>query len=315
LAEPDYLCVVPWCKNPALDAHHIWRRTALGRAFNCVLDKDTGDVLTNIADVCRSHHNDLTDNRAQIKYDAELKAYFWQSLAPIPDTPYYGPLDVEALSVPLSEPHGTTLPETVVLAERTVTSEQARESVSRDLRPLDEADLTTASTLGRAVDKRPPHKGAAEFGVATEAESVVISESAPGRGEAGPNEHAGLPPISTPPGPGTPTRGIATLGDSDAFSGASGGREKNGPVPGSTCELCKRKVPHPRKSDSPVSRVKAFRIPADEREAFEGLLGAAEEIVGVHSQPFATYKVLLAALALVVQSPGEVRELLERRAA
>lgn len=223
MAEPDYLCVVPWCKNPALDAHHIWRRTALGRAFNCVLDKDTGDVLTNIADVCRSHHNDLTDNRAQIKYDAELKAYFWQSLAPIPDTPYYGPLDVEALSVPLSELHGTTLPETVVLAERT-------------------------------------------------------SESAPGQGEAGPNEHAGLPP-------------------------------------GSTCIVCKRKVPYPRKSDSPVSRVKAFRIPADEREAFEGLLGAAEEIVGVHSQPFATYKVLLAALALVVQSPGEVRELLERRAA
>jgi hypothetical protein len=222
----DYICVVPWCTAPALDTHHIWRRTALGRAFNYVLDKETGDVLVNTCAMCRSHHNDVTDNRAQIIYAAASKAYFWKSLQPIPDTPDWGPLKVEALASSLSDLHG----------------------------PLEPSPSTSTVEIAERTDGAQPGE------------------------EARPNAHAGLPP-------------------------------------GTICVTCKRKVPHPRKADSPTSRTKAFRVPLDEVEAFNGLLDAAEEIVGVREQPFATFKVLLAALALVVQSPGDVRELLERKAA
>lgn len=217
------MCVVPWCKTPALDTHHVWRRSALGRAFNNVLDKDTGDVLRNTISLCRSHHNDLTDNRAQIVYAESDKTYYWKSLRPIVDTPDWGPLKVGALT----EVHGTT------------------------------PDSETVVGLGERADH---------------------GDDGAHPGETSPAHPAGLPP-------------------------------------GSTCVVCKRKVPYPRKETSPTSRTKAFRIPADEWEAFGGLLDAAEEIVGVREQPFAAFKVLLAALALVVQSPGEVRELLERRAA
>jgi hypothetical protein len=72
-------------------------------------------------------------------------------------------------------------------------------------------------------------------------------------------------------------------------------------APGTTCEACKRKVPYPRKSDSPTSKTFAYRVPVDEQEAFGVLLDEAQRFVGVAEQPFSQYKLLTLALWMVLQ--------------
>lgn len=55
------------------------------------------------------------------------------------------------------------------------------------------------------------------------------------------------------------------------------------PEPGEVCALCERRVNYPKKADSPVSRVKSLRIPADD-ETFDTDYARAVITVGLTSQ-------------------------------
>jgi hypothetical protein len=72
-------------------------------------------------------------------------------------------------------------------------------------------------------------------------------------------------------------------------------------APGTTCDACKRKVPYPRKESSPTSKTFAYRVPLDEQEAHAETLDVAARFVGVAEQPFAQFKLMALALALVLQ--------------
>ncbi len=73
------------------------------------------------------------------------------------------------------------------------------------------------------------------------------------------------------------------------------------PAEGETCGLCKRKVPHARKETSPTSKTFSYRVPLDEAEAHADTLAVVERYVGTSEQPFAQFKMLALALALVLQ--------------
>jgi hypothetical protein len=72
-------------------------------------------------------------------------------------------------------------------------------------------------------------------------------------------------------------------------------------APGTTCVVCKRRVPHPRKLDSPTSKTFSYRVPLDEQEAHAETLDVAARFVGVAEQPFFQYKLIALALVLVLQ--------------
>jgi hypothetical protein len=73
------------------------------------------------------------------------------------------------------------------------------------------------------------------------------------------------------------------------------------PLPGETCEACKRRIPFPRKESSPSSKTFAYRVPNDEAVAHAETLETAARWVGVAEQPFERYKLMALALALVLQ--------------
>lgn len=71
------------------------------------------------------------------------------------------------------------------------------------------------------------------------------------------------------------------------------------PLPGETCELCRRRVPHPRKEASPKTAVVSYRVPLDEIEAHREILETAAKFLGAHERPywqFATYALALYAV-------------------
>ena len=86
--------------------------------------------------------------------------------------------------------------------------------------------------------------------------------------------------------------------------GPSGGDPAASLSPGTTCDKCGRKVPHPRKPSSPKSAVKSYRIPADAREEWDEMVDAAASYMGIEKEPYATYKVLLTALVILLQTPA-----------
>lgn len=83
---PD-TCCNPTCDAPAFDVHHIVRRSFLGGPFDHV--ELFGRVWLNVAQVCRSCHDDLEQNRVVIA--ATLKGssgfYSWagRKLDPYPN--------------------------------------------------------------------------------------------------------------------------------------------------------------------------------------------------------------------------------------
>jgi hypothetical protein len=56
--------------------------------------------------------------------------------------------------------------------------------------------------------------------------------------------------------------------------------------PGETCPTCKRRVNHPRKQDSPKSKVISFRVPADEKDALEEAWLARAERLGLAGEKY-----------------------------
>ena len=83
---PD-VCCNPGCDAPAFDQHHVVRRSYLAGAFDYV--ELFGRVWLNLAQVCRSCHDDLEQNRVQIMANLEGSSgyYTWggRRLAPYPN--------------------------------------------------------------------------------------------------------------------------------------------------------------------------------------------------------------------------------------
>lgn len=72
--------------------------------------------------------------------------------------------------------------------------------------------------------------------------------------------------------------------------------------PGQKCPTCKRRVNHPKKKDSPVSKVTSMRMPLEAAETFEETLEACAEHAGVKSsEPYWKHKVITLALAYLLQ--------------
>jgi hypothetical protein len=66
------------------------------------------------------------------------------------------------------------------------------------------------------------------------------------------------------------------------------------PLPGETCEACKRRIPYPKKETSPDSVTRSFRLPTDDAESFNEDLALACRILGITSEtkyaPFRFYR-------------------------
>lgn len=63
-------------------------------------------------------------------------------------------------------------------------------------------------------------------------------------------------------------------------------------APGTVCPTCERRVNHPKKETSPVTRVKNFRVPLDD-ETFDDDMARAMAIVGVRTtDKYPPYKFL-----------------------
>ena len=79
------------------------------------------------------------------------------------------------------------------------------------------------------------------------------------------------------------------------------GTEHPEPAPGETCELCKRRIPHPKKETSPTSKTRSYRVPLDEDVAHEEILTEAARFLGTFERPHWQFQTLTIALALVLQ--------------
>lgn len=71
--------------------------------------------------------------------------------------------------------------------------------------------------------------------------------------------------------------------------------------PGETCPTCERRVPHERKTTSPVTKPQSYRVPVDEVEAHKVVLEEAARHLGSHSRPHWQFQTYSIALALVLQ--------------
>lgn len=69
-------CAVTYCRNYADHAHHLWRRSHLGKdAAWVILWNDR--VVGNLVPLCFMHHQLITENLAWIEYDAETHLFHW----------------------------------------------------------------------------------------------------------------------------------------------------------------------------------------------------------------------------------------------
>lgn len=73
------------------------------------------------------------------------------------------------------------------------------------------------------------------------------------------------------------------------------------PEPGQTCGVCKRRMPHPRKESSPVTKTVSYRVPVDEAEAHREVLEESAKFLHTHERPHWQFHTLTLALAVVLQ--------------
>ena len=71
--------------------------------------------------------------------------------------------------------------------------------------------------------------------------------------------------------------------------------------PGQTCEGCGRRMPHPRKHDSPDTVVFSYRVPVDEAEAHREIREQAARFLATHGRPHWQFWTYVYALAVVLQ--------------
>jgi hypothetical protein len=72
-------------------------------------------------------------------------------------------------------------------------------------------------------------------------------------------------------------------------------------APGAKCPACARRIPHPKQPTSPTTKPVSYRVPLDEIEAHQETLDQAARFVGCAEQPFANFKVIALALAVLLQ--------------
>ena len=72
--------------------------------------------------------------------------------------------------------------------------------------------------------------------------------------------------------------------------------------PGETCQLCKRRVPHPKKPTSPKTKVWAMRVPVDESDAWDELVEAASKHLGSQGRPHDKFWTLQLAIVFMLQA-------------
>jgi hypothetical protein len=85
-------------------------------------------------------------------------------------------------------------------------------------------------------------------------------------------------------------------------------------APGETCQTCKRRVPHPKKKDSPQSEVDSFRVPPGEKDNSRAVEEVASEHAGISTaEKFWRWKYRVALDAWVLQQqPGFLARAMER---
>lgn len=76
------ICVAPGCTNPTQDAHHLIRRSLVGKPTDWIelRDVDTGEAVAkieNVAGICREHHRQITDNEARIGWETKTRLWVW----------------------------------------------------------------------------------------------------------------------------------------------------------------------------------------------------------------------------------------------
>lgn len=69
--------------------------------------------------------------------------------------------------------------------------------------------------------------------------------------------------------------------------------------PGETCQLCKRRVPHPRTAKSPRSKVSAFRAPAEVVDELKDRLSRLAGDCGFDKLPYVEARTILLLLTIV----------------
>lgn len=74
------------------------------------------------------------------------------------------------------------------------------------------------------------------------------------------------------------------------------------PQPGETCEKCKRRVPHKKKSSSPITKVWSTRVPVGDSDSFSELVDAAAAHHGLTSKPNHRFWTMQYALVLLLQA-------------
>ncbi len=84
--------------------------------------------------------------------------------------------------------------------------------------------------------------------------------------------------------------------------------------PGQTCPECKRRVPFPKKADSPKSTIVSYRLPLDEMEAHVDTFDAVARYIGTAGRPHDKFWTITYALARVLQDP-EMQGIAQRAAA
>lgn len=95
LSGPEYksykvgpTCSAPGCNRLADHSHHLVRRSFLGGPFEWVR-MDDGVEIGNLAALCYSHHNDVTQGRTDITYDEGV--FYWEDGRPLsPQPPMHG---------------------------------------------------------------------------------------------------------------------------------------------------------------------------------------------------------------------------------
>jgi hypothetical protein len=77
------------------------------------------------------------------------------------------------------------------------------------------------------------------------------------------------------------------------------------PEPGETCQLCERRLPHPKKESSPKTTVvKSWRLPAEEKESREETLEATALHLGINpKEKFWMDKLILNLCIIALRGP------------
>lgn len=73
-------CAIPDCRHFADHAHHLWRRSHLGKASDWVQLWD-GHIVGNLVPLCFMHHDLITRNLAWIQYVDETQLFRWVTKA------------------------------------------------------------------------------------------------------------------------------------------------------------------------------------------------------------------------------------------